>query len=172
MLWQSLGDGRHTTATPWKRFGNQHSRTFQGRTPETFYDIDCTRSTKIAKHRQSTIRLENWSRWAEYIRQHRQPLLLDTQLRKTNSASIQSSPLSQFRFLKIWLLELWRPAKTLYSIWETEIHQFNLKNNSRRFFFAFVSYLQTKDNIRRQGSSLRLQKKANHPFAQQRQTTF
>ena len=96
MLSQSIGDGRYTTATSWKRFGNQQPRTIQGRTPETFYNIECTRWTKRAKNRQSTNRCPTLLRRAEYKRQHRQLLLLETQLKVQNSASIQSSSLSQF----------------------------------------------------------------------------
>ena len=66
MFQQPLGDGRYTTAASWKRFDNQHSRTFQGRTPETFYDIDRTRSTKIAKSRQRTNRHKISSGWSGY----------------------------------------------------------------------------------------------------------
>ena len=58
-------------------------RTFQGRTPETFSDIHCTRSTKKSKIVKIQTGVKNWSRRAEYIRQHRQSLLLDTQPRKS-----------------------------------------------------------------------------------------
>ena len=59
----SLNNLLETTAIPQQRPGNalvtnipEHSK---GRTAETFYDIDCTRSTKIVKNRQITNRREN-----------------------------------------------------------------------------------------------------------------
>ena len=121
----------------------QHSRTFQGTTPGTFYDIDCTRSTKIAKNGQNINRRQNWSRRAEYISQHHQPLLSDTQFEKTPLSHCSVACLIASNLIFSSAFEI----KKLQNLKKHFERSTFCKSNIQKYFID--------DHRRRQGPSLR-----------------